>query len=155
PVVWGDKVFITQANKGGTKRALICLARADGKTLWTKEVEYAQKEAAWNPTYYDSASPATDGERVVVSHASAGVEWYDFAGKQLWKKDFGTMEHVFGNGSSPVIHGDHVFFWGGPAGITNFLVGLNKKTGKLLWRLDETPAAPQPKEGEKPKGNPT
>src|SRR5437773_8168227 len=48
PVVWGDKVFVTQATektewppKGGNggiakarKRSLLCFARADGKLLW-------------------------------------------------------------------------------------------------------------------------
>src|SRR3954451_10708527 len=34
PVVWGDKIFLTQANKGGSVRSLICLARADGRVVW-------------------------------------------------------------------------------------------------------------------------
>src|SRR5829696_10271738 len=33
PVIWGDKIFLTQANKGGTQRSLLCLAREDGKLL--------------------------------------------------------------------------------------------------------------------------
>src|SRR6185436_12371726 len=40
PVIWGDKIFLTQANKGGTVRSLLCLARADGKQLWKKDVAY-------------------------------------------------------------------------------------------------------------------
>ena len=44
PVIWGDKIFLTQANKGGTQRSLLCLARADGKLLWQKDVEYTEKE---------------------------------------------------------------------------------------------------------------
>ena len=34
PVVWGDKVFLTQAVSGEKKRTLICFDRADGKQLW-------------------------------------------------------------------------------------------------------------------------
>ena len=34
PVVWGDHIFVTQANKGGSERSLICFARADGKIRW-------------------------------------------------------------------------------------------------------------------------
>jgi hypothetical protein len=30
PVVWGEHIFVTQANKGGSERSLICFARADG-----------------------------------------------------------------------------------------------------------------------------
>src|SRR5437016_13776782 len=40
PVVWGDRVFITQATDKGHKRSVMCFARADGKLLWSKETPY-------------------------------------------------------------------------------------------------------------------
>ena len=115
PVVWGDKIFLTQANKGGSVRSLLCFARADGKLLWQKDVAYADKERNWNQNWYCNASPATDGERVVVSFGSAGMYCYDFAGKELWKRtDLGKWEHAFGNGASPVLYGDLAILWCGP-----------------------------------------
>src|SRR5437762_7577837 len=42
PVVWGDKVFLTQANKGGTTRALMCFDRRDGKLIWKQEISYEE-----------------------------------------------------------------------------------------------------------------
>src|SRR5262245_14992876 len=119
PVVWGDRVFVTQAadktlwppqgGNGGLavarKRGLLCFARADGKLLWRKDVVYEEKEATHPTNPFCSASPATDGERVVVSYGSAGLYCYDFSGKELWKKDAGKMEHVWGNASSPVLQG--------------------------------------------------
>ena len=100
PAVWGDRIFVTQANKEGTTRSLICFARADGKKLWQADVSYPDKETKWGPpSWYANASPATDGERVVVCFGSAGVYCYDFAGKELWKRtDLGKWEHKFGNG---------------------------------------------------------
>src|SRR5262245_61598593 len=86
PVVWGDRVFLTQANKGGTERSLLCFARADGKQLWQKTVAYPDKERNWNESWYCNASPTTDGERVVVSFASAGMYCFDFEGRELWKR---------------------------------------------------------------------
>src|ERR1700686_2710934 len=44
PIVWGDRVFITQAIDKGVKRGLMCFDRADGKLLWHKFVEYKTKE---------------------------------------------------------------------------------------------------------------
>lgn len=140
PVVWGDKIFLTQANKGGTVRSLLCLARADGKILWQKDVAYAEAEKNWNPSWYCNASPVTDGERVVVSFGSAGVYSYDVAGKELWKRaDLGKWEHVFGNGASPVLHGDLAIQWCGPNETTgrNVLLAVNKKTGKTAWEHEE------------------
>jgi outer membrane protein assembly factor BamB len=104
PVVWGERVFVTHANKGGSVRSLLCFARADGKLKWQKDVTYSEKETNWNQTWYANASPATDGERVVVSFGSAGMHCFDFEGKELWKRtDLGKWEHSFGNGSSPVL----------------------------------------------------
>ena len=34
PIVWEDKIFVTQAIEEGGKRLLLCFNRADGKLLW-------------------------------------------------------------------------------------------------------------------------
>ncbi|MFO0966592.1 MAG: PQQ-binding-like beta-propeller repeat protein [Gemmataceae bacterium] len=140
PVVWADKIFLTQANKGGTERSLLCLARADGKVLWQRDVAYPDNERNWNENWYCNASPAVDGERVVVSFASAGMYCFDFDGKELWKRtDLGKWEHAFGSGSSPVLHGDLAILWCGPneGKGRNFLLAVNKKTGETVWEHDE------------------
>lgn len=140
PVIWGDKIFLTQAHKDGVVRSLICFARADGAKLWQQDVPYDEKERNWNPSWYCNASPAIDGERVVVSFGSAGMYCYDFEGKELWKRtDLGKWEHAFGNSASPVLYGDLVIQWCGPnekAG-RNFLLAVNKKTGETVWEHDE------------------
>ena len=141
PVVWGDKIFLTQANKGGSLRSLLCLARADGKLIWQQDVAYAEKEKNWNEDWYANASPVLDGERAVVSFGSAGMYCYDFDGKELWKRtDLGTWEHVFGNGSSPVLFGDLAILWCGPNDPKgrNFLLAVDKKTGKTVWEQDQS-----------------
>jgi outer membrane protein assembly factor BamB len=140
PIIWKDKIFLTQANNGGTKRSLLCLNKADGKQLWQKDVAYDEKERNWNPSWYANASPMTDGERVVVSFGSAGVYCYDFEGKELWKRtDLGKWEHQFGNSASPVIYDDLVIQWCGPNEKEgrNFLLGMDKKTGKSVWEHNE------------------
>ena len=133
PIVWGDKIFLTQANKdlnpkkddkgkvdsklskSGTIRSLLCFARANGKVLWQKDVKYDIPETNWQDFPYCNASPVTDGERVVVSFGSAGLYCYDLDGKELWKRtDLGKWEHTFGNGASPVLYGDLVIQWCGP-----------------------------------------
>ncbi|MCE9564335.1 MAG: PQQ-like beta-propeller repeat protein [Planctomycetes bacterium] len=141
PIIWGDKIFITQANKGGTVRSLLCLAKADGKEIWKKDVAYDAKEKNWNESWYCNASATTDGERVVACFGSAGVYCYDFEGKEIWKRtDLGKWEHPFGNGASPILHGDNVIQWCGPndGKGDNYLLAMKKKTGETVWRHDET-----------------
>ena len=141
PIVWGGKIFLTQANKGGTVRSLICFDRADGKQLWKKDVEYAEKEKNWNESWYCNASPVTDGERVVVCFGSAGLYCYDFDGKERWKRtDLGKWDHMFGNGASPILHGDLAIQWCGPNETKgkNVLLAVNKKTGETVWEHEES-----------------
>ena len=114
----------------------MCLDRANGKLLWQKDVVYDEPEATHPTNYFCSASPATDGERVVVSHGSAGMFCYDFEGKELWKKDLGKLEHIWGNASSPIIYKDLAILWCGP-GERQFILAVNKKTGDKVWEHKE------------------
>jgi outer membrane protein assembly factor BamB len=136
PVVWGERVFLTQATDKGQKRGLLCLARKDGATLWHKVVEYKGQESTHDTNPYCSASPATDGERVVVSYGSAGVYCYDFEGQELWHRDLGRCEHIWGNAASPVLYGDLVILNFGP-GERTFLIATDRKTGRDVWKVEE------------------
>jgi outer membrane protein assembly factor BamB len=160
PIIWGDKIFITQANKDpnpkkdekgkidnkarrdGTVRSLICLSRKNGAVLWQKDVTYNTPETNWPGISYCNASAATDGERVVACHGSAGLFCYDLEGNPLWKRtDLGRWEHAFGQGASPIIHNDLVIQWCGPNEKTedrNYLIAVDKKTGKTVWEHDES-----------------
>jgi len=136
PAVWGEKVFISQAVEKDHLRTLMCFSRHDGKLLWQKSVKYTPKEESHEDNPPCSASPATDGERVIVAHASAGVYCYDFEGLELWQRDLGRQEFEWGSGSSPVLSGNLCFIYHGP-GKGAHLVALNKKDGRTVWKYDE------------------
>ncbi len=132
PVVWGDRIFVTQAIEKEKRRTLMCFAKADGKLLWTKAVTYDAPEGTHPTNSYCSASPSTDGKRVVVCHGSAGVFCYDLEGTELWRRDLGKQEFEWGNASSPVLHGDRVFLYFGP-GKGARLLALDAATGRDVW----------------------
>jgi outer membrane protein assembly factor BamB len=139
PVIWGDRIFVSQPlDKKGHQRALLCLDRKNGKKLWQRDVEYAPVEPTFAPFYYAQATPATDGQRVIVSYGSAGLFCYDMDGKEQWHYDLGKLYHIWANASAPVLHGDLVILWCGP-GERNFLIALDKVTGKKVWQHDEPP----------------
>ncbi|MCW0219408.1 MAG: PQQ-like beta-propeller repeat protein [Prosthecobacter sp.] len=148
PVVWGNQVFITQAVEKTGQRLLMCFDRQTGKLLWDAGTIYREPELTHATNPYCSASPATDGERVIVFFASAGVFCYDLEGKEIWKRtDLGKQHHIWGNGTSPVIAGDRVFLNFGPGEKTT-LYAFDKKTGKTLWQHDE-PGGASGEEGNK------
>jgi outer membrane protein assembly factor BamB len=137
PVVWGDKVFITQAVEKIGKRLLLCFDRKSGKQLWEAGTTYKEPELTHATNPYCAASPATNGKRIVVFYASAGVFCYDLNGQELWKRtDLGKQHHIWGNGTSPVIVGERVFLNFGPGAKTT-LYAFDLKTGKTLWQHDE------------------
>jgi hypothetical protein len=72
PIVWGDRVFVTQAVSNGNRRTLMCFDRGTGKQLWQSGVTYTEREQTQQANPYCSASPVTDGERVIASFGSAG-----------------------------------------------------------------------------------
>jgi outer membrane protein assembly factor BamB len=116
---------------------LYCLNRNTGEVIW-KELAVERKPTI--PTHrtntYASETPVTDGERVYVYFGMIGLFCYDFAGKQVWKKDLGSypMMMGWGTGSSPVLDGDRLFLQCDNEE-KSFLVAFNKKTGDELWRV--------------------
>ena len=81
PVVWGGKVFITQFIAKENRRELRCFDAKTGTLLWASGVTFTDAEPTHETNPHCSGSPATDGERVIVSFASAGVYCYDLRGR--------------------------------------------------------------------------
>lgn len=135
PVVWENRVFVTQALKQQNRRTLMCFDRESGKLLWQSGVTYSDPEPTHPTNPYASASPVTDGKVVIAWFGSAGLLAYDMNGRQLWRRDLGRQRHTWGYGSSPVLYRERVFLNFGP-GERAFLVAVDKNTGRTLWQVD-------------------
>jgi outer membrane protein assembly factor BamB len=135
PIVVGQKVFIAHAPAKSSLRGIHCYDRNNGNLLWKHNIEYAEKETTHATNPYCSASPVSDGQRVVAWYGSPGLYCYDLAGTVLWHKDLGTVEHIWGFGSSPVIFDNLVILNFGP-GVNAFVVALDKRTGNEVWRKE-------------------
>lgn len=147
PIIWGERVFVTQAIKEDHRRTVMCFDRADGRLLWQSGVTYTEREPTQQNNPYCAATPVTDGERVIASFGSAGLACYDFTGKELWHRDLGKMNHMFGNASSPVLAGDLCLLNFGPDEKAR-LVAVNKKTGEIAWEVQPPKVDPS----EQPSG---
>jgi outer membrane protein assembly factor BamB len=88
-----------------------------------------------------TATPVTDGRRVIVSFGSEGLYAYDFDGKLLWKRDLGVLnagwfydpDYEWGVGSSPIIWKDTVIV---QCDIqkNSFIAAFDVATGEPRWR---------------------
>ena len=161
PIIWGDRIFLLTAIETDKvspdvpppaeqpKRpfgivfpnhvhqfAVLCLNRADGKTLWQQVATEAVPHEGHHPDNdFASATPITDGQRLYVSFGSRGLYCYDMAGNLKWQRKLGELQTrlSFGEGSSPALHdGTLVTTWDheGPS----FIVALDAATGEERWR---------------------
>lgn len=135
PVVWNDKIFYTQPLTSTNQRALFCVDRETGSELWQRSVTYTEPEASHKSNPFCSASPVTDGERVIAWFGSAGLICWDINGNELWRRDLGTQQHMWGYSTSPIIHDDLCILLFGP-GTNEFLIAVDKTTGETKWQVD-------------------
>jgi outer membrane protein assembly factor BamB len=144
PIVVGSKIYLTcysgfnaPGNPGQMeqlKLKLVCLNRADGRILWTKEIAPQLPEQAKirDDHGYASSTLAADKDRIYAFFGKTGVFAFDHAGKQLWKTDVGSKLHGWGSGNSPVLWKDRVLV--NASVESESLIALDAKTGKELWR---------------------
>jgi len=125
---------------GGDRRHMfkvISIDRGTGKVLWER--------TAYEGTVYDdrhrkgsyaSPTPATDGNYVFAYFGTEGLYCYDFAGKLIWKATPGQIATFgMGPGTSPVLFENTVILQcDEDNGEKSFIVALDKKTGKEVWK---------------------
>jgi outer membrane protein assembly factor BamB len=159
PVVWGDKIFLTTAIPNVVEQPqpaaaegrrssgppvehrfeVLCLDRKTGKILWQRTAKVATPHEGHHRAYgsFASNSPITDGRYVYAFFGSRGLYVYDFNGKLIWEKDFGVqmkMRLAFGEGAAPLLLRDQLFVVFDHEGESSFIVALDKRNGKELWR---------------------
>ena len=143
PIVCGNRVFVTQAIEKDQRRTVMCFSRSDGNLLWQSGIAVKEREPTNSQNPYCSASPVTDGERVIASFGSAGLYCYDMDGKELWHRELGQVDSWHGSGASPVIYHDLCVLNFGP-GTSAVLVACNKRTGEIAWKVAPPKTAPPP-----------
>ena len=158
PVIWNDRIFVLTAipvgvtgpaqheprgalpNRGVHQFKVLALDRKTGKTVWERT---AREEEPHEPAHQDngswaSSSAITDGQHVFAYFESRGLYAYDMQGKLIWQADFGDkkMRNQFGEGSTPVLHGNTLVVVWDHLDQPSYVIALDKNTGKERWRVD-------------------
>src|SRR5262245_7059346 len=147
PVILGQRVYLTCYSGYGMetkspgkqeelRRHLLCLDRADGKVIWSKDFDPVLPEHryAGEGAYhgYAASTPITDGEKLYVFFGKSGVYCFDLDGKQLWHVLVGKGINGWGSGASPMFYKNMLVV---NASIeSNALIALDKGSGKEVWR---------------------
>jgi outer membrane protein assembly factor BamB len=160
PISWGDRIFLTSVIKDGkyedAKKGLyfggergkapedmhhwlvICIDAKTGSTMWERKVAKGKPATSIHiKNSYASETPVTDGDRVYAYFGNQGVFCFDLDGKPLWEKKFDAMPTRFswGTASSPALHDGKLFIVNDNEK-ESYLVCLDAKSGKQLWRVE-------------------
>jgi len=165
PIVYGSRIFVSTAVSGKGVNSirtglygdgdsvddlsehsyrLVALDTKTGAIVWDREVHRTSPTVKRHlKSSQSNSTPATDGQRVVVLFGTVGVlAAYDFAGKQLWKRDVGVLESndpqagaaQWGHASSPILYKDLVIVQADRVK-DSFLAAFRAATGEPVWRV--------------------
>jgi outer membrane protein assembly factor BamB len=148
-----DAATAGERNLGGqigpadtVKFAITAYRWTDGARAWHHEVAAEGPLPAVHDKHnLSTASPVTDGERVIAWFGTGQVVAVDAAsGKPLWSKhlgqEFGAFQINWGHASSPVLHEDLAIF---PCYHESgaYLLAVDKRTGAVRWKRERQPGA--------------
>ena len=139
PVILGNQVWMTTATEDGRELYAVALDRDSGKIVHDlKLFQVATPQFAHAFNTYASPSPVIEPGRVYVTFGSPGTAAIDTkTGKVLWERRDFECNHFRGAGSSPILFGDLLLmhFDGSDH---QFVVALDKRTGKTVWRKERS-----------------
>ena len=140
PIACNGRIFLTTYNTKTEELATLALASDTGRILWKRITPAAGIEEYSRDTGSAAqATPACDNERVYVFFGSYGLICYDHEGTQLWEKRMGPFQDEYGSASSPVLIDDKVIIQQ-DHDVDSFLMALDRKTGKVLWKSERPDA---------------
>jgi outer membrane protein assembly factor BamB len=142
PVVHGERVFITtQAETDGRQSLLsLCFHRETGKELWRHDFGFGFPQNTHQKSNLAANTPVATDDGLYVSFANAELARYTLDGKLEWVTrlipELGDPKTAWGWGASPLLLPDAVVYaWDHHAGPC-YLLGLDRRTGKIAWKVD-------------------
>ena len=136
PIIWADRIFLTEVDQGTQKLATLCIDRRTGKVLWRREVSAEKIEKVHQIGSPAAATPATDGERVYVYFGSYGLLCYDVDGNLKWERRLPLPENPYGATASPIVVGELLVF--NHQGKEAYLLAADRRDGKTVWQTDRS-----------------
>lgn len=141
PCVWGDMIFLTGSDPEAKKLEVLALRRANGKIEWRQALQVSEPEKVHPVSNLATATPATDGRRVVSYFGSFGLICHDLAGRELWRHPLPVYECMNGSGTSPLLVDDTVYL-NREDMVDQALIALDAATGVEKWKRKHANAEP-------------
>lgn len=139
PVVLEGKVWVTTATPDGRQLSALAVEVETGKILHDlKLFDVPNPQYAHPFNSYASPTPVIEPGRVYITFGSPGTAALDTrTGKVLWQRRDLECNHFRGAGSSPIIF-DNLLIMHFDGSDRQYLVGLDKASGKTVWKTDRS-----------------
>ncbi len=158
PIIWQDTVFVTSAEEGSSLNRpnsrlsdggdagrdqlyLIAVDRETGAVRWRQSIGRGNRIG--NKQNMASPSPVTDGEHIWVVNGNGELRCFDFAGRQIWirdfQRDYGKFGIQFGYASSPLLHEGVLFLQNLQGMFTDdpsYVLAVDAASGETIWKVD-------------------
>ena len=140
PVVMAGQVWLTTATKDGRDFFILCLDATTGQILSNQRLFHCENpEPLGNSVNcYAAPSPVIEPRRVYVHFGSYGTACLDTNTHQtIWARNDLPCRHYRGPGSSPILFEDLLILSMDGVDV-QYLVALDKKTGRTVWKTDRS-----------------
>ena len=139
PVIWGDRIWLTNAPEDGKELFVLCIDKNSGKIVLNKKLLDVPKPQFCIPfNSYASPSPVIEEGRVYVSFGAPYTACLDSkTGEVIWARTDFVCNHFRAAGSSPLIHKNLLILHFDGSDV-QYVVALDKQTGKTVWKTDRT-----------------
>lgn len=135
PVVYGDQVWVTTANREGTELSAVCVDFGSGRIIHDILVfSFDDAIRKHDINSFASPTPAIEEGFVYVHYGSMGTACINTAdGSVVWTRTDLECNHIQGPGSSAFLYNDLLILHYEGVDV-RFLVGLDKRTGETVWK---------------------
>jgi len=139
PTVVGNRIYLATAEVGKQVQSVLCFEKGTGKLIWQRAIHTGNFVKGGNKHKSDASSAVVcDGTQLYVSfpndkkiHTTA----LSMEGKVLWQTAVSDYVIHQGFGTSPTVYRDVVIAKADSKKIGGAVAGLNKKTGKVIWKI--------------------
>jgi outer membrane protein assembly factor BamB len=137
PVIWGEQIWLGTATEDGKDMSAVCIDQRTGAILHDITLFHNEEPAFCHAmNSYASPTPAIEEGRVYMHFGSYGTACLDTkTAVVLWSRRDLPCDHFRGPASSPILFEDRLFvhFDGFDY---QYVVALEKATGKTIWKVD-------------------
>ena len=140
PILLGKQIWLTDATADGREFFALCVDKDSGKIIFNERIFRCDtpEPLGNNLNSYASPSPVIEPGRAYIHFGSYGTACLDTDSmKALWKRDDLPCKHFRGPGSSPVLFNELLILTMDGIDL-QYLVALDKKTGKTVWKTERT-----------------